>query len=360
MPTAALYSLYRKVVNPYDEYTRAESQDYMVETRKIQKTGGSTYTVSLPKKWVTDSGLRQGDSVRVDARPDGTLTLMSSGAAEQQKLVKKMEVDDETEPKALLRELIGCYVTGYDVIEIRSRKRMQSDVRKVIHEFTRRAIGPEIIEEGSEFVVIQDVADHADLSMKKIVRRMHLMAKNMITEAFNSVKELDSSLADDVIERDDEVDRLYWFVEKQHSMTSRNPLFAAKLKTDLIESNAMISVAKALERVADHASRIAHATEMLQSSKAPEVLLGKLEGLANDATAMLDCSVDAFFRRDAVIANGCIEDSNELRKKIAIFLEDAMKQKGKVAVGLSFIAESVDRVGGYSSDIAEIAINLAQ
>lgn len=47
-------------------------------------------------------------------------------------------------------------------------------------------------------------------------------------------------------------------------------------------------------------------------------------------------------------------------KKVADFLEEAMKQKGKVAVGLSFIAESIDRVGGYSSDIAEVAINLAQ
>ncbi len=332
----------------------------MVETRKIQKTGGSTYTVSLPKKWVRDSNLRQGDSIRVDVRSDGSLALFSSGASEPPKFVKKMDIGDDIDPKALLRELIGCYVTGYDMIEIRSRKRMSSDVRKAIHEFTRRAIGPEIIEEGSELIVIQDVADHADLAMRKVIRRMHLMARNMLVEAFKSVKELDASLAKDVIERDDEVDRLYWFVEKQHSMTSRNPLFAAKLKTDLIESNAMIAVSKALERIADHASRIAHATEVLHSSRPPEGLLVRLEGLANDATAMLDCSVDAFFRKDAVTANDCIEDSNTLRKKVAAFLEDAMKQKGKTAVGLSFIAESIDRVGGYSSDIGEIAINLAQ
>lgn len=332
----------------------------MAETRKIQKTGGSTYTVSLPKKWVKDSNLSQGDSIRVDVLPDGTLSLASSGAAEPPKLVKKMVVDQNTDPKALLRELIGCYVTGYDMIELRSAKRMSSEVKRAIHEFTRRAIGPEIIEEGSELVVIQDVADHADLAMKKVIRRMHLMARNMLGEAFKSVKDLDASLAKDVIDRDDEVDRLYWFVEKQHAMTSRNPLFAAKLKTDLIESNAMMSVGKALERIADHASRIAHATEVLQAPRGPEALLGRLEGLSNDATAMLDCSVESFFRRDSEMANRCIEDANSLRKKVASFLEDAMKQRGKTAVGLSFIAESIDRVGGYSSDIAEIAINLAQ
>jgi phosphate uptake regulator len=143
-------------------------------------------------------------------------------------------------------------------------------------------------------------------------------------------------------------------------MTTRNPVFAAKLKTDLIESNAMIAVSKALERIADHASRIAHATEILESSRAPEGLLERLEGLANDAIALLDSSVEAFFTKDSVEANSCIEGSNGLRRKVATFVEDATRQKGNIAVGLSFIAESVDRVGGYSSDIAEIAINLAQ
>ncbi len=332
----------------------------MTETRKIQRTGGSTYTVSVPKQWVKDANLKQGDAVGVEVRPDGTLCLFSSGTSEPKKLLKKMEVGDETDPEALLRELIGCYMTGYDMIELRSRKRMAPAVKKAIHEFTRRAIGPEIIEEGSELVVIQDVADHTDLAMKKIVRRMHLMARNMLTEAFQAVKALDASLASDIIDRDDEVDRLYWFVEKQHAMISRNPLFAAKLKTDLIESNAVIAVSKALERIADHASRIAHATEVLQSSRVPEALLSRLEELASDGTTMLDCSVESFFRKDSTAANGCIEAANSLRKKVADFLEDAMKQKGKVAVGLSFIAESIDRVGGYSSDIAEIAINLAQ
>jgi len=37
-----------------------------------------------------------------------------------------------------------------------------------------------------------------------------------------------------------------------------------------------------------------------------------------------------------------------------------MEKRGKVAVGLAFMVESIERTGGYSSDIAEIAINLAE
>jgi len=35
------------------------------ETRKIQFTGKSTYIISLPKQWITDLGLKQGDQVLV-------------------------------------------------------------------------------------------------------------------------------------------------------------------------------------------------------------------------------------------------------------------------------------------------------
>ena len=35
------------------------------ETRKIQFTGKSSYIVSLPKQWIMDLGLKQGDEIRI-------------------------------------------------------------------------------------------------------------------------------------------------------------------------------------------------------------------------------------------------------------------------------------------------------
>jgi len=35
------------------------------ETRKIQFTGKSSYIVSLPKQWVMDLGLKQGDPTKI-------------------------------------------------------------------------------------------------------------------------------------------------------------------------------------------------------------------------------------------------------------------------------------------------------
>ena len=46
------------------------------ETRKIQFTGKSTYIVSLPKQWITELGLKQGDRVSVDRKGVSSLQIM--------------------------------------------------------------------------------------------------------------------------------------------------------------------------------------------------------------------------------------------------------------------------------------------
>ncbi len=332
----------------------------MQETRRIQKTGGSTFVVSLPKKWIQTTGLKKGDQVALGVTGDGTLTVDPHMPRESEKLVKIVEVNNATDTRALLRQLIGTYVTGYDVIEIRAKGRIPAELRKVIQDFARRVIGPEVVEESSSLVVLQDVADHADLDMRKVVRRMHLMAKNMLEESIKSVKELDKGMADEIIARDDEVDRLHWFVEKQHAMIRRNISFAAKMKSTWLESDSMLSTSKALERIADHATRIAHSVDLLGDSKIDSDTMKNLEQLSAEAVSILDCSIEALFKRDSSQANHCIERTSGLREKTNAFLDETMKKRGKTAVGLAFAAESIERTGGYSSDIAEIAINLAE
>jgi len=46
-----------------------------IEVRKVQLTGGATYTVSLPKTWVDQMKLKPRDGIRIDWRPSGALRL---------------------------------------------------------------------------------------------------------------------------------------------------------------------------------------------------------------------------------------------------------------------------------------------
>ncbi|ELY75364.1 phosphate uptake regulator PhoU, partial [Natrinema pallidum DSM 3751] len=44
-----------------------------METRKVQVTGGSTYTVSLPKTWATDNDVSAGTTVEFYPEDDALL-----------------------------------------------------------------------------------------------------------------------------------------------------------------------------------------------------------------------------------------------------------------------------------------------
>ena len=339
---------------------RKGAQKMIQETRRIQKTGGSTYTISLPKRWIKDVGLDKGDELILTVGSEGSLSVRPSSLKVSEKISREISVTPETNPRTLLRQLIGVYITGHDVIKIQSSTKLPLEIRRVVQDFARRVIGPEIIEESSTVIVVQDVADHTDLAMRKVVRRMHLMARNMFEEALRALRDSDASLAGEVIARDDEVDRLYWFVEKQHSTIGRNVSFATKMSISWLEADVMLSTAKSIERIADHASRIAHHVKLAKTVKADATAISEIEDLGSNAIKVFDESIEALFRKDSIAANECIEKSTKLQDKTSRFVEGMMSKRGKTAIYLAFAAESIDRACGYSSDIAETVINLAE
>ena len=67
------------------------------ETRKIQFTGKSSYIVSLPKQWIMDLGLKQGDQIRMVRKGSSTLELFPPkfGSRSQKKEEAVIEINSE-------------------------------------------------------------------------------------------------------------------------------------------------------------------------------------------------------------------------------------------------------------------------
>jgi len=330
-----------------------------METRKLQKTGGSTYIVSLPKPWVLSSKLKEGDSVSMTVDENGLLILDPTLGSHRLSSMAEVFVDEDDDSQHLLRRLIGLYISGHDQIVVRSRTRIPSDIRKVVRDFTRKVIGPEIIEESSNVISIQDVADHSHLDMRKILRRMHLMSRSMHVDAMEAMLSGNKELAGDVVSRDDEVDRLYWFVSKQQSMVVRDAAVARKMGLSIAEASFYLSASKALERIADHAARIAHSASSLTAEKLPDKLVKELSSYAAVVVSTLDSSVESLLKGDMKGANIVADESERLRMNGETLIQQIMDYKGKFAVPLARVVESLERSGLYSADIAEIAINLS-
>lgn len=331
-----------------------------MEARKLQKTGGSTYIVSLPKHWVVSSKLREGDTVSMYIDNTGLLTIDPSLGSKNPSSRVEIFVDDEEIELHFLRRLIGLYISGHDEIVVRGRARIPPEIRKVVRDFARKVIGSEIVEESGNLITIQDVADHSHLDMRKIIKRMHLMSKSMHTDAMEALLESNGALAEDVLSRDDEVDRLYWFVAKQQSMILRDPAIARKMNLGISEASFYLSAAKALERIADHAARIAHSASALSSENLNEKLVKDMQSYGSTVLSVLDRSVESLLNIDLKKANDVADESEGLREKGESLIEQIMSHKVKSAVPLSRVVESLERTALYSVDIAEIAINLAE
>src|SRR6059058_2599172 len=276
-----------------------------MEGRKLQLTGGSTYVVSLPKRWVLDAGLKAGDTVFLETEGDGAVSVRPRPADKVPMRRRLFEEKGEERRDHLLRKLIGAYIGGFSFIEIRFPSEMAPFVRKVAREFSHMVIGPEVIEESRNAVVIQDLSDTAELSAEKCLRRMHLIVRAMHEDALDALRTRDEALARDVAQRDQDVDRLYWMVAKQYNIAHTPGGSANGAKSELHNYRL---IAKLLERIGDHAERIARTYPAFAEGRLEPKLIKEMDAARESATAILDKAFTALLTADIDAANQAVDD----------------------------------------------------
>jgi len=327
--------------------------------RRIQKTGGSTFIVSLPKNWVTGRGLRPGDVLMFAPRSDGSLTVYPEEGQRTAESKQIVPVSNDMAQEHLFRLLVAEYIAGAPLLEIRTNGRMNARTREVVRSFAQRMIGPEILEETADAVVLQDVVGANPLPIPSVIRRMHQMVRSMQVDAMAALRGQDASIAKDVVERDWEVDRLHWFVQKQLTTALRDARTLTSMNLTLPECATYLLASRVLERIADHAVRIAETVDMLESERPPEAVLKNLELLADSAANALAQAIDSLESKDIEQANEVVDNAKRVTKEREKILRELATKKGRLAVGLAYVLESLERSAFYASDLAEIAINHA-
>jgi len=90
------------------------------ETRKLQLTGGATYTISMPKDWITEMNLKKGDALLLNRQKDGTILIFPRSIRKPEKAalaVVGVSVGDKVD--TIIRKIVSLYLVGYETIEIR-------------------------------------------------------------------------------------------------------------------------------------------------------------------------------------------------------------------------------------------------
>src|SRR5712691_10815781 len=266
-----------------------------MEGRKLQLTGGSTFVVSLPKRWVLDAGLKAGDTVFLETEGDGAVSVRPRPADKVPMRRRLFEEKGEERRDHLLRKLIGAYIGGFSFIEIRFPSEMAPFVRKVAREFSHMVIGPEVIEESRNALIIQDLSDTAELSAEKCLRRMHLIVRAMHEDALEALRTHDEALARDVA----------------HTAGAPPPNAASK-----IELHNSRLIAKLLERIGDHAERIARTYPTFAEGRLEPKLIKEMDAARESAMAILDKAFTALLTADVDAANEAVDDLARHQKLI--------------------------------------------
>jgi len=327
---------------------------FNIETRKVQKTGGSTYIISLPRGWIDKHGIQVKDTIGILSQPDGNLLITPYISSEKLIREKKFDVDEIKNSDFLFRLLVGAYIMGYNIIEVKSSKKIESQIRDTIRNFRKITIGTEIIEETDNNIIIKDLLDPKEMPFEKTIRRMYILANSMHEDALKALETGDKRLAEKVIESDDEIDRLNWLVERQAHIVLRDIILCQKLNITLEDASNYKFISRFLERIADHAVKIARNVLLIDYQKIDKALYKNIMNASRISLDLLNMSLDAWLQNSLILANENIESIENLTKACNTI---KINPNSEYLVEIGFIIESIRRTGEYSSDISEIIIN---
>lgn len=342
--------------------TSEESEKVNEEQRRLQVTGGSTFILSLPKKWVAKNGLKRGSSMLVREEEDGSLSITpSSFPKKEEQNVACIKVSQNDKPHAIMRTAISAYLCGYNVIHIKAQnqKTLSSETRNLLKSFARNyLVGTEIVVDTSQELMLQVLLNYPQLTVQNTLRRMSIIASSMHKEVIGALKNLDYSTAKAVIETDREVNRFALYIIRLLKLAVSNQRIVKDIGIDSQrECLGYRLITKAIERTADHSTKIAENILRLKQA-INEQILTKLEELSNIANSMFENSIEALFKRDYNLAESVIERLSQVHKLEAETVQTLSSATAEEIVDLRLIIESIRRTAEYACDISEVVLNM--
>ena len=328
------------------------------DVRRLQLTGGATYTLSLPKPWVSANNLASRDSIRIDWRSSGELMLYPLEDSEERRT--EITINLGGLPKgALYDHLMGAYISGVQEILIKGKVPLKRKTRNEIRRFLRSTRGFEIGEEDDYSTRLISLLNTGELPLSASLNRMYLLLSSLVRDVLEALQGADSELISDHDEREREVDGLQYLIERQVGSMLSSSQIVKSLGISRKQGVEYANLARSLERMMDHADQIAKLT--MDSSSIPKLSTQKMPlsalpiWLDSIKTLMINLR-----QRDT----HQIEDARNALKRAQLELEkheESLWTGKRKAAPLLFedrLSESIRRLCAYARDFGEILLNM--
>ena len=313
-----------------------------MERRKLQATGGSSLTLTLPKAWIKHWKLQSKDEVLVDAT--GPALIIKLASKQKRELTIDISVDNMPD-KWLVREMIGAYIAGADKIALRS-SRITPSQNQTIRQSVQLLFGFEILEETSQKIVARTILDDSMFPVSESTLRIFMITRSMFEDSLKAAQAGDRDLANDIKLRDYEVNKFVHAIQRQFQ-----EILSGKVKGSLAEVSFYRTIAIQLERIGDHGVKIA---ELASSDRTDPVKLSSTFPVIQERVHQLLKDVESMVRHmDKPMAHKILDSDNELER--LIYSSKRMKLSYEGAI----VEDSLDRLRGYLMNIAELTIDYA-
>jgi len=197
--------------------------------------------------------------------------------------------------------------------------------------------------------------------LKNQLLELGAQTSRTIGEGVDALKTRDRVMAESLIARDKEINRLRYAIEEQayELMATQQPL-----ASDLREIIAVLLIAIELERIADHAKNLGEIVIHMGNEPLLKPLID-IPRMAHICESMLAQALEAFVRRDAAAGRAVCDRDDEIdqlyqqvfRELLTFMLEDARTVTR--AMNLLFAAHNLERIGDRITNIGERVIYAA-
>ena len=329
-----------------------------MDTRRVQKTGRSSFVVTLPKIWINKNKILQNQEIGFIAQQDETLTIIPHPDQISHEREMHFHITATTDLQLFHHELFASYIIGYSRIIITSEERISAALRDLVTDFLATAIGFQITQEEDRQLTISNLIDLSKIKPEVDVERMAKLVIAMLKDNMT----LNPDTARSVMRSDREINKLNHVTGSRMSLMLQDVTIQQKFQLPLKVMLANFMIALYLEIIGDNCRLIANEIINIMESKENHLesttqIFRELKKMNDHVIDMIEKALNAWNQTDKLKAHQVIQSYPILDQECKDVRNQILSHLNTAAPSLTLIAEHLRKIGKIVLNLAFITID---